>query len=73
MPSKSEMVEFERQIEKLVQFHKIDHIDAIVMYCKENELEIEVAASLVNKNLKHKLSLDAQSLNLIPKTKKLPL
>jgi hypothetical protein len=73
MPTKSEMIDFERNIEILVKRHKIDHIDAIVMYCKEQNLEIEVAATMVNRNLKQKLAMDAQNLHLLPKTRKLPI
>ena len=34
-------------------------------YCKKTGLEIEVAASLVNSNLKSKLANDALDLNLL--------
>lgn len=73
MPTKSEMLDFERNIEILVKKHSIDHIDAIVLYCKEHNLEIEVGAAMVNRNLKQKLAMDAQNLNLLPKTRKLPI
>lgn len=72
-PTKMEKIDFEKKISKLVNYHKIDHIEAIVLYCEENNLEIEVAASLINSNLKCKIALDAQNLNLISKTKKLPI
>jgi hypothetical protein len=35
-------------------------------------MEIEVASTLVNSNLKSKLETDAQDLNLLPKSNRLP-
>ena len=50
------------------------YLEAIVEYCKETELEIEVAASLVNANLKSKIELQASDLNLLKtKDSKLPI
>jgi hypothetical protein len=52
----------------------LNYIEAIVEYCKNTGLEIEVAASLVNSNLKSKLANDALDLNLLKeKGNRLPI
>jgi hypothetical protein len=50
-------------------------MDAVLMYCEDNEVEFEVAASLISDNLKSKIQIEAESLNFLPKsnTTKLPL
>lgn len=73
MPTKDEMMKFAKAIEDLVARTDYNHIEAIVEYCKDTGLEIEVASSLVNSNLKAKIELDAQEANMLPKTARLPI
>lgn len=73
MPTKEEMRMFAMKIETLVQTTDYNHIEAIVEYCKDTGLEIEVAATLISKGLKDKIAEDARSLNLLPKVSTLPL
>jgi hypothetical protein len=72
MPTKEEMLRFAKTIEKMVAETDYNHMEAIVEYCKETGMEIELAATLVNSNLKSKLEADAQDLNLLPKSARLP-
>ena len=67
--------DFVRSIDSLVSSHKIDYIEAIVLYCERNNIEIETAASLIKSNarIKSQLQTEAESLNLLPKTSKLPI
>jgi hypothetical protein len=49
-------------------------LEAICEYCKETGLEIEVAATLVNPNLKSKMQEQAEKYNLIKgKSNRLPI
>lgn len=73
MPTIEEVTKFSKLIESFSLQNRIGIMDAIVTYCERNNLEIEVASTLLNQNLKQKLYDEAQSLNLIPKEKKLPL
>lgn len=73
MPNKEEMMNFANAIEKIVANTDYNYIEAIIEYCKETGMEVEVAASLVNIALKQKLEMDAQDLNLLPKSSKLPI
>ena len=47
----------------------------ITGFCEDNEVEFEVAATLISDNLKSKIQIEAESLNFLPKsnTTKLPL
>jgi hypothetical protein len=64
---------FSLEIEKIVSKEKINYIDAIVMYCENNNLEIESVTKLVSKPLKERLKWDATSLNFMKKTSKAKL
>lgn len=63
------------KIEELVSRHNISYIDAIVMYCEKNNIEIETFGKIVKSNdmLKAKLQLEAESLNFLPKSNTLPI
>jgi hypothetical protein len=74
MPTKDEMKRFAYAIDSLVANTDYNYIEAIVEYCKRTGLEIEVAASLINSNLKKKIESDAMNLNMLKeKSAKLPI
>ena len=52
---------------------KIDHMDAVTTYCDRNNLEIEVAATLINDSLKSIIQGEAMDLRYLPKSSKLPI
>lgn len=66
---------FSLEIEKIVAMEGCNHIDAIVMFCEENEIEIETVAKLISKPLKERLKHDAINLNFMKRTSsgRLPL
>lgn len=68
-------VEFAEEIEELVWQYDIDYIDAVMLYCEQNNLEVETVASLVkgNANLKSRMRSDAENLNFLPKVARLPV
>jgi len=61
---------FAEEIERLVLKTKLNYIDAIVMYCEDNDIEIETVNKLINKPLKEKLRFNATELNYMKKTSK---
>jgi hypothetical protein len=74
MPTKDEMSKFAKAIESLVASTDYNYIEAIVEHCKQTGLEIEVAATLCNSNLKAKLENDALDNNLLKvKSSRLPI
>ena len=73
MPTKSEIKDFSMMIEELASELRCNRMDAILHHCKETGLEVEVASTLISSALKAKIKEEAQELNLIKKTSKLPL
>ena len=73
MPTKDEIKSFSILIEKLAVQLDCTRMDAILEHCKETGLEIEVASTLISSALKAKIKEEAQELNLIKKSSKLPL
>tara|TARA_B100001093_G_C26170005_1_gene735328 strand:- start:77 stop:307 length:231 start_codon:yes stop_codon:yes gene_type:complete len=66
---------FSKLIEEVVIDKRIPYMDAIVWYCDKNEMEVEVAAKLLNSIIKAKIEAEAMDLNFltIPKGSKLPI
>ena len=74
MPTKDEMKKFSFAIDSMVANTDYTYLEAIVEYCKDTGLEIEVAATLINSNLKTKIEGQAMDLNLLKeKSSKLPI
>ncbi len=60
-------------IEEMVLNKKVTYMDACLEYCKENNVEPESIGRLVNKSLKQKIQVEAESLNFLPKSSTLPV
>jgi hypothetical protein len=48
-------------------------MDAIAAYCEEHNLEIEMAATLVNDSLKDLIQGEAMKLRYLPRVSRLPI
>lgn len=73
MPSREEKNQFSMMIMQMALDQRIDHMDAIATYCEKNDLEIEVAASLINEALKSIIQGEAMDLRFLPRGDKLPI
>jgi thiamine monophosphate kinase len=73
MPTKDEIKDFSMMIKQLSIDKRIGLMDSICHHCKESGLEIEVAATLISSALKAEIKEEAQELNLLKKTSKLPI
>lgn len=73
MATREEKNTFSMMILTRAETLQTDHMDAILTYCEEVELEIEIAASLINDVLLSKLEEEAQQNNVIQRSAKLPL
>ena len=60
-------------IESIVKEKRVSYMDAIILWCEKHEMEIEVAAKLVNSVIKEKLRYEAQELNFLEKPNRLPI
>lgn len=65
---------FIKEIERMREKNRVEYIDAIVTWCEKNKVEVEYIASIVKKDpvLKSKLQVEAENMNIIKKTAKLP-
>lgn len=59
--------EFSLHIEQTAKTLRMSHMDAVLHYCKENYLEPEDVAKLINKSLKDKIEVDFRDANYLPK------
>ena len=73
MASREEKNRFSMMIMEMALNEKIDHMDAITSYCERNNLEIEVAATLINEALKSIIQSEAMELRYLPRGGRLPL
>ena len=66
---------FAMTIEAIVKEKKIHYMDAVLKFCEENDVDTATVGPLINKQLKEKIQLEAEKLNLIEKssTATLPL
>jgi hypothetical protein len=64
---------FSLLIEQLVLDKRCSYVDAIVLYCEKNAMEIESAAKLCNVKIKQHLEIEYGELNFLPKSAKLPI
>jgi len=73
MPTKNEISEFSMKVAEMAEKSNLTIMDAIVGYCEQTGMEIDVASTLVSSALKSKLREEAQELNLLKKSAKLPI
>ena len=73
MATREEKNRFSMMIMNMAIEEKIDHMDAVTSYCEKNNLEVEVAASLINDSLRSIIEGEAMELRYLPRGSKLPL
>ena len=73
MPTKNEISEFSDLINELAVEQGMTRMEAIVHHCEQTGLEIDVASTLISSALKSKIREEAQELNLLKKTARLPV
>ena len=75
MESISKTTSFSSDVYELIKEKDMNYIDAIIHWCDTNSIDVEFAASLVkrNPNLLCEVQFDAESLNYLKKTARLPI
>jgi murein endopeptidase len=73
MPTKNEISEFSDTINDIAERLRITRMDAILHHCEQTGMEVDIASTLISSALKSKLREEAQELNLLKKTAKLPV
>jgi hypothetical protein len=66
---------FITEIEELRRSKNMEYIDAVVHWCEKNKIEIEYVASYIKKDqtMKLKIQEEAENLNYMKKTARLPI
>jgi acid phosphatase class B len=64
-----------KDLEQIVRENHISYGDAIIHYCERGKLEIETVAEVIKRNpkLTSALQNEFESLNMLPKTARLPV
>lgn len=72
---KSQVFRFLREIENICKTDRITYMDAVVYFCEQNNIEIESMADVICNNalLLSRIQEEAEQLNYIEKTTRLPL
>jgi hypothetical protein len=73
MPNKEEIRQFSLLIEKLSYELRCSKLEAILEHCKKTGMEVEVASTLLSQALKGRLKEEAQELNMIKGSARLPV
>ena len=64
---------FTLEIENIVKEKSISHMEAILWYCDQQDIEPDSVKSLISKGLKEKIEANARELNFLPKQAQLPI
>lgn len=65
---------FSQEIEHLVNINSdMNYIDAIVVFCEKNNIDLESVPKLLSKPLKEKIKYEAMELNFLKKTSRAKL
>lgn len=66
---------FVDDVELLCKSKNMDYIDAVVMWCENNKIEVEYIANLIKKDpvMKSKIQVEAENLNVLKKSARLPI
>ena len=64
---------FSINIENLAKEKNITHMEAVLDYCRRNNLEPDTVGSLISKSLKDKIEANARELNFLPRQARLPI
>lgn len=67
--------EFVKKIDELAIETGGNYIDVIVEYCQRNNIEIETAAAIIKSSplIKSRVQIEAENLNILQKTARLPI
>jgi hypothetical protein len=62
--------EFIKNIEKIVKEKNIEYVDAVLLYCEKNKIEIETIGSIIKQNsaIKSKIQIEAENNNMLKKS-----
>jgi len=66
-------IDLNLMIEKIVKDKKMSYMDTVLYYADDSDIEPETIAKMLNQSIKDKIEVEAQNLNMLKKTGKLPI
>jgi len=57
--------EFSLKIESIVKEKRISYMDAVILYCEENDIDTGTVSPLISKSLKEKIKVEAIDLRML--------
>ena len=66
-------IDLNLSIEKLIRETNLSYMDAVLHYADVSDIEPEAMAKMLNQSIKDKIEVEAQDLNMMKKTTKLPI
>ena len=64
---------FALKIEDIVKEKKITHMEAVLWYCTDQDIEPDSVKGMISKPLKEKIEANARELNFLPRQAQLPV
>mgnify|MGYP001345118509 CR=1 FL=1 len=64
---------FAQKIEEIVKEKQITHMEAVLWYCGEQDIEPDSVKGMISKPLKEKIEANARDLNFLPRQAQLPV
>ena len=64
---------FSNKIEVMVMEHGLRYVDAIMEYCDEVDIDIDIVPKLLTRTLREKVKAEAVTYNFLPKVGLLPV
>jgi hypothetical protein len=64
---------FAQKIEEIVKEKQITHMEAVLWYCGEQDIEPDSVRGMISKPLKEKIEANARDLNFLPRQAQLPV
>ncbi len=60
-------------IETMMKDKRINHIDAVMEFCSDNEIDVEEVVPLITRPLKEKIKVDAMEAGMMKMEARLPI
>lgn len=57
--------EFSLKIESIVKEKRITHMEAVIWYCEQNDIDTGTVSPLISKSLKEKIQVEATNLRML--------
>lgn len=72
-PTREEVKKFSMKIQELFEKTEMTYLESVVHYCDEIDLELEIAAQLIDESIRSKLEKEAVELSYIKSSSTLPI